>query len=210
MTVVLVGDKVGNVLAQEEFDMSTQFFNRILDFVRELVLLNVQVETVVNQRGRAFHKFHFTRIGRPLLLLLIGCDPRMFRLGGRYHASDIWCGVGSVPGVTVLLEPPPPTRHSKRALRHLCTRSVSLLFVILRLILTLKVHKNVAQKLHKARKNRFRRHFCNKHTPIPPSLACLLNSPLFVYHLGGREVNVNVFVCQTAALSLPPLYPSNL
>lgn len=98
VTVVLVGYKVGNVLAQEEFDMSTQLLDGVLDFVRELVLLNVQVETMVNQRGRAFHKFHFTRVGRSLLL--IGCDPRMFRLGGRYHASDIWRGVGSVPGVT--------------------------------------------------------------------------------------------------------------
>lgn len=73
MTVVLVGDKVGNVLAQEELYMSAQFLDGVLDFARELVLLDVQIETVVNQRGRAFHKFHFTRVGR--FLLLIGCDP---------------------------------------------------------------------------------------------------------------------------------------
>lgn len=73
VTVVLVGDKVGNVLAQEELDMSAQFLDGVLDFARELVLLDVQIETVVNQRGRAFHKFHFTRVGR--FLLLIGCDP---------------------------------------------------------------------------------------------------------------------------------------
>lgn len=88
VAVVLVGDKVRNVFAQEELDVSTQLLDGVLDFVCELVLLNVQVEAVVHQRGRAFHKFHFTCIGR--FLLLIGCDPRMFRLGGRYHASDIW------------------------------------------------------------------------------------------------------------------------
>lgn len=88
MTVVLVGDKVGDVFAQEELDLSAQLLDGVFDFVRELVFLNVQIEAVVHQRGRAFHKFHFTRIGR--FLLLIGCDPRMFRLGGRYHASDIW------------------------------------------------------------------------------------------------------------------------
>lgn len=53
--------------------MSAQFLDGVLDFARELVLLDVQIETVVNQRGRAFHKFHFTRVGR--FLLLIGCDP---------------------------------------------------------------------------------------------------------------------------------------
>lgn len=39
---------------------STQLLDGVLDFVCELVLLNVQVEAVVHQRGRAFHKFHFT------------------------------------------------------------------------------------------------------------------------------------------------------
>lgn len=143
MTVVLVGDKVGNVFAQEEFDMSTQFFNRVLDLVGKLVLLDVQVETVVNQRGRAFHKFHFTRVGRSLLLL-IGCDPRMFRLGGRYHASDIWCGVGSVPGVTVLLEPPPQARARVTSFMYAKRQFIVCHFI---LFLTLKVHRERCTKV---------------------------------------------------------------
>lgn len=85
--VVLIGDKMGDLFVQEEFDLTAELLDGGFDLVRKLVPLDVQVEPVMYQGSRAFHEFHFIRRSR--FLLLIGCDPRIFRLGGRYHASDI-------------------------------------------------------------------------------------------------------------------------
>lgn len=87
LLIVLVGDKMGDLFVQEELYFTAELLDGVFDLVRKLVFLDVQVEAVVYQGSRAFHEFHFIRRSR--FLLLIGCDPRKFRFGGRYHAFDI-------------------------------------------------------------------------------------------------------------------------